>query len=203
MFHLAETDTLRVMINVPQTFVTSITMGQAAMVYFRDDPRHGLKGTVTRFSGALDQATRTLLTEVDVPNPSGRLTPGMYMQVKFTVTRNVPPLMVPESALVFNGQGTQVAIVSQENGKAIVHFQAIGIGRDTGSQLEVHTGLNAGDLVVTNPGERLVDGGPVKIGTVTSSPIDQQSRQAQQGQMGASGNSPNNQTEPSSMPSQP
>jgi RND family efflux transporter MFP subunit len=170
MFHMAQTDPLRVMINIPQTFVSSVSVGEPADVYFRDDAKHAVRGTVTHFAGALDTTTRTLLTEVDVPNPSGYFAPGMYLEVKFTVQRNKPPLMVPESALVFNAEGTKVAVARQENGKSIVHFQDITVGRDTGSELEVVSGINPDDLIVVNPGERLSDGGPVKLGTTASPP---------------------------------
>ncbi len=145
-------------------------MGQPADVYFRDDAKNAVRGTVTHFAGALDPTSRTLLTEVDVPNPAGYFTAGMYLEVRFSVQRNKPPLMVPESALVFNAEGTKVAIVRQENGKPVVHFQEITVGRDTGAELEVQSGITPEDLIVVNPGERLADGGPVKLGTTANPP---------------------------------
>jgi len=170
MFHMAQTDPLRVMISVPQTFVSSVAVGQPADVYYRDDAKHAVRGTVTHFAGALDATSRTLLTEVDVPNPTGYFMPEMYVMVKFSVQRNKPPLMVPESALVFNADGTKVAVVRHEDGKTVVHFQDITVGRDTGSELEVQSGLNTDDLIVVNPGERLADGSPVKLGTSANPP---------------------------------
>jgi RND family efflux transporter MFP subunit len=170
MFHMAQTDPLRVMISIPQTFVSYVAAGEPADVYFRDDAKHAVRGTVTHFAGALDATSRTLLTEVDVPNPTGYFTPGMYLEVRFTVQRNKPPLMVPESALVFNAEGTKVAIVRHEAGKTVVHFQEITVGRDTGAELEVQSGLNPDDLIVVNPGERLADGSPVKLGTTANPP---------------------------------
>jgi len=158
------------MISIPQTFVSSVAAGQPADVYFRDDAKHAVRGTVTHFAGALDAASRTLLTEVDVPNPNGNFIPHMYLEVKLSVQRNKPPLMVPESALVFNADGTKVAVAKQEGGNWSVHFQEITVGRDTGSELEVQSGINPDDLIVVNPGERLADGGAVKLGTAANPP---------------------------------
>jgi len=90
--------------------------------------------------------------------------------VRFSVQRNKPPLMVPESALVFNADGTKVAVAREEDGKTIVHFQEITVGRDTGSELEVQAGLSPDDLIVVNPGERLTDGGPATLGTTATPP---------------------------------
>jgi RND family efflux transporter MFP subunit len=170
MFHMAQTDPLRVMISIPQTFVSSVAVGQPAEVYFRDDARHAVRGTVTHFAGALDPTSRTLLTEVDVPNPAGYFAAGMYLEVKFSVQRNKPPLMVPESALIFNADGTRVGVIRNDGDKTVVHFQEITVGRDTGAELEVQAGLVPDDLIVINPGERLSDGGPVKLGTTATPP---------------------------------
>ena len=168
MFHVADTSTVRVMITVPQTFVAWMTVGQPAMVFFRDDAQHGIPGVIARFSAALDAPSRTLLTEVDVPNPTGKIVPGMYLQVNFSVSRNVPPLMVPDSAVIFNADGARVVTVKQEGDKSVAHFVQVGAGRDTGAEMEITSGLNEDDIVVTNPGERLVDGGQVKLANVST-----------------------------------
>ena len=133
---MADTRVVRVQISVPQSFIEWVQPDQPADVFRRTDLKHAIRGKVTRFAAALDQTSRTLLTEVDVPNPNpeggqGALTPGMYLQVKLEVKRNVPPLMVPESAMVFNGDGTQLAVVKQEDGKSVVHFVPFAMGRDT------------------------------------------------------------------------
>lgn len=191
MFHLAETDVVRVMVTVPQTFVTWVQPGEDAEVFFRDDPNHALRSKVSRYSGALDPSTRTLLTEVDVPNRGADrpLTPGMALQVKFSVKRNVPPLMVPESALIYNAQGTQLALVHQEGDKPTAHFQPITIGRDTGTEIEVLGGLEPNDVVITNPGERLVNDGPVKVASIATPPPPDKQKQGP-GELGTPGATP-------------
>jgi RND family efflux transporter MFP subunit len=115
-------------------------------------------GKVTRFAHALAPGTRTLLTEIDVPNPDGALTPGMYVTVELHIPRNNPSIMVPADAVVFNGDGVQVAVV--ENGTA--HFHKVTVARDFGTQVEVSDGIKPGDEVILKPAVTLADGSKVK-----------------------------------------
>jgi len=160
LFRLEETDILRVWVNVPQSYATMIKPGLEAQVSVREYPSHTFNGTVAHTAGALDSQTRTLLTEVRVPNPDGKLFAGMYAQVNFQVTNPAPPLIIPVSALITNAQGNQAAVVD-DNG--VVHYKSIDLGRDFGATVEVTSGLGADDKIVTNPGERLTDGGKVRV----------------------------------------
>jgi RND family efflux transporter MFP subunit len=105
LYHLMRTDILRINVNVPQAFATSVAIGQGAEVYRRDEPQKKYPGKVARTANALDPNTRTLLTEVDVANPEDALRPGMYLQVKFAFDRKVFPLMIPAAALATRIKG--------------------------------------------------------------------------------------------------
>lgn len=159
LFDIADTDTLRVFVNVPQTYATNIRIGQPGYLTVRNYGNRVFQGTVTRTAGALDQTTRTIPFEVDFDNSGGLLYPGMYGQARLPTSEPTPPLTIPSSALIFNAAGTQVALV--RDGK--IHLQKIVVGRDLGDQLEITSGISADDLVVANPGERLTEGVDVKM----------------------------------------
>ena len=159
LFHVAQTDTLRVFVNVPQSYADAIKSGQPAYLSVRNFPGREFEGAVARNAGAIDPSTRTLSVEVHFPNKDGQLYAGMYGQVRLKVDVRKPVLLVPSSALVFNATGSQVAVVKDNK----VHFQSIVVGRDLGTELEVASGLNENDGVVSNPGERLAEGGDVKV----------------------------------------
>jgi RND family efflux transporter MFP subunit len=155
LFHLMRTDILRVFVNVPQTFATSITTGQSAAVYRREDPEKQYAGKVTRTADALDPNTRTLLTQVDVPNPDNVLKPGMYLQVKFNFDRKVFPLMIPAAALATRTKGQRVAVLDDQHK---VQYREVQLGRDYGAEVQVLSGLKEGEQVVVHPGDDLPDG---------------------------------------------
>lgn len=115
-------------------------------------------GTVTRIADALQPGTRTLLTEVDIPNPDGALAPGIYCTVELHIPRKMPSLSVPAEAIIFNRNGMQVAVVS--SGKA--EMRKVRVKRDLGARVEVDAGINAGDQVILNPPVNLVDGSKVQ-----------------------------------------
>ena len=155
LFHLMRTDVLRVFVNVPQVFATGIKVGESAAVYLRDDPAKQFPGTVTRMADSLDPSTRTLLTEVDVPNPDNVLRPGMYLQVKFVFDRNAMPVMVPAAALATRSGGPRVAILDSEHR---VQYRKVQLGCDFGAEIAVIAGLNAGETVVVHPGDNIPAG---------------------------------------------
>jgi len=155
LFHLMRTDVIRVWVYVPQTFATTVTAGQAVTVWRREDPTKTFTGTVARTAGALDPNTRTLLTEVHVPNPDNALRPGMYLQVKFTFDRNVFPVTIPSAAVVIRGQAPTVAVL--DAGHA-VRYRTVQLGRDYGATVDVTAGLNPGEVVAVHPGDDLPDG---------------------------------------------
>ena len=155
LFHVMRTDTLRVFVNVPQVFATGIQVGQEATVYQRDDPSQQFAGKVTRTADALDPNTRTLLTEVQVPNPDNALRPGMYLQVKFVFRRTSPSVRIPAAAIVVRSGPRMVAVLDAQHA---VHYRDLQLGRDFGDEIEVLKGLNAGDTVVVHPGDDIPEG---------------------------------------------
>ena len=160
LFRLAETDKLRVWVNVPQEYVTLIKPGQTVYFSVLNYPGRKFAGNVARSAGVLDTGTRTLKTELDFENTDGALWSGMYGQATFNIHKDHPVLTVPTSALVFDANGTQVAVVGENNK---VHFQPITVGRDMGTVIEVATGLTTGDRVVSNPGEKMIEGTEVQV----------------------------------------
>jgi RND family efflux transporter MFP subunit len=155
MFHLVRTDTLRVFANVPQVFSTDVKVGDKAVVYRREDPKRTFSGTITRTADALDLSTRTLLTEVQVPNPDGALRPGMYLQVKFVFERQVPTVLIPAAALSTRAEGPRLAVLDAQNR---VHYRTVELGRDFGMETEVLAGIDPGETVVVNPSDDLSEG---------------------------------------------
>jgi len=159
LFRVAQTHILRVYVNVPQTFVASVQVSQTAQVIVRDVAQRVFTGRVTRTAGAVDPASRTLLTEVDVPNPDHVLLPGMYAEVKFDMMRESPPLLVPGSALIVRADGQYVAVVGQDNA---IQFRKVGLGRDYGKEIEIVSGLEDHETVVSNPNDDVREGAQVE-----------------------------------------
>jgi RND family efflux transporter MFP subunit len=159
LFHLMRTDILRVFVNVPQTFATSLQLGQKAVVYRREDPQKQYTGKVTRTADALDPNTRTLLTEVQVANPKNALRPGMYLQVKFVFDRSIRSILIPTAALATRTGGPRVGVLDKQHR---VHYRTVQLGRDYGAEIEVIAGLKAGETVVVHPGDDIADGTAVK-----------------------------------------
>jgi RND family efflux transporter MFP subunit len=114
-----------------------------------------VSGKVTRTANALDPNTRTLLTEVDVPNPKDVLRPGMYLQVKFVFDRPVTSVVIPAAALATRTAGPRVGVLDQQHR---VHYRTVLLGRDYGAEIEVLEGLNPGETVVVHPGDDLAEG---------------------------------------------
>jgi membrane fusion protein (multidrug efflux system) len=161
LFRVAQTSTLRTYVNVPQTDADSVRPGQPARLSVSNLPGRSFTGTVARTANSLDPTSRTMLVEIQVPNPNGVLLPGMYAQVDLSSARPDPPLLVPGSALVIRADGTQVAVVRPDH---TVHFQKIEIGRDYGDRLEVTSGLQTGDTIIANPRDTVREG--VKVNPV-------------------------------------
>jgi RND family efflux transporter MFP subunit len=159
MFHLVQMDTLRVFVNVPQVFSTDVKVGQKAIVYRREDPNRTFAGTITRTADALDTNTRTLLTEVQVPNEGAALRPGMYLQVKFIFERKVATVVIPAAALATRSDGPRLAIMDDQH---CVHYRKVQLGRDFGTNTEVLSGVEAGQTVVVHPGDDLPEGTQVE-----------------------------------------
>ncbi len=155
LFHIMRTDVLRVFVNVPQVFATGIKVGQSAVLYQRDAPAKQFPGKVTRTADALDPNTRTLLTEVQVPNPDNVLRPGMYLQVKFVFDRSTSSVIIPAAALATRTGDPRVGVLDDQHR---VHYRHIALGRDYGNEIEVVSGLKADETVVVHPGDDLAEG---------------------------------------------
>jgi multidrug efflux pump subunit AcrA (membrane-fusion protein) len=186
IFRLAEIGKLRILVAVPQTNAPGIRVGQSATVTVQQIPDLSFPGKVARTSSSLDAQSRTLLTEVDVDNPTRVLLPGMYAEVSFITDRIDPPFLVPDAALVVRSSGTVLAVLQpltpEEQQKARsegidpaviaqvrrVHFQTIEPGRDYGIELEILSGLKIGDEVAVDPSDAVQEGALVQIATPNS-----------------------------------
>jgi RND family efflux transporter MFP subunit len=161
LFTMVHGNVMRVQAYVPQDQAFGLTPGNEAVIHVPEMPNRSFPGKVTRIADALEPATRTLLTEVDVPNPDGALTPGVYCTIDIRAPRKTPSFLVPADAIIFNQHGLRVAVVQDDT----VHMQQITIARDLGRQLEVLTGVQYGDKVVLNPPADLKDGGKIHVRT--------------------------------------
>jgi RND family efflux transporter MFP subunit len=160
LFRMAQTDPLRVYVQVPQEYVYDVASGQKAELTFIEKPGRSFEATVTRIAGAVDPTTRTLQVELEVPNPKGDLFAGSYASVRFSEAPTHNALTISDNAIIFQAQGTQVAVLDGDNK---VHLQDIKVGRDFGDVIEVLDGLNSNDRVVDNPPDSIVDGQTVQI----------------------------------------
>ena len=160
LFVIAQIDPMRIYVNVPETDSPSIHPGVRADIEVPELVGQRFTGAVVRTAQSIDPATRTLNTEIDVPNPTGRLLPGSYAQVHFALKEQVRRLTVPANALLFRSEGPRGAVVDAKNK---VHLQAVVIGRDFGTTTEILSGLQASDSVVLSPSDSLEDGQTVQV----------------------------------------
>jgi RND family efflux transporter MFP subunit len=158
MFTIMQSDIIRTQVYVPQGQTFGLAPGVDAVVRVPENPSETYPGKVTRIADALQPGTRTLLTEIDIPNPSGALQPGTYCLVELHIPRRTPALLVPAEAIIFNRNGLQVAVV--ENG--VAHIRKVAVARDLGTQVELRDGVKQGELVILNPPVELVDGSKVQ-----------------------------------------
>jgi RND family efflux transporter MFP subunit len=166
MFAIVQDDVVRVFVYVPQDAAFGVMPGVKAVVRVPELPDREFPGTVTRISKALQPGTRTLLTEIDIPNPDGALPPGIYCSVEIHIPRTTPSFSVPAEAIIFNRNGMQVAVVN--DGKAEIH--KVRVTRDLGTRVEVDTGVKAGDQVIRNPPVNLADGQKIQIQQEVANP---------------------------------
>jgi RND family efflux transporter MFP subunit len=159
MFTLMHPDVIRTQVYVPQDEAFGLGPGVDAVVRVPEIPGRTFSGKVTRIASALQPGSRTLLTEIDVPNPDGALSPGIYCTIELFIPRKTPSMIIPSDAVVFDRDGLHVAVV--ENGSA--HLKKIAIVRDFGTEVEVHDGVKPGDQVILNPMVNLVEGSKVAV----------------------------------------
>jgi RND family efflux transporter MFP subunit len=160
LFRIEHTAALRAFINVPQSYYRNISVGQTVALSFREVPGRTFPGTVVRTAGALDSATRTLRTEIQVPNEAGELIPGLYAEVKFQVQREHPPITVPARAVIIQSAGPQIATVNDGNR---VTLHSVALGRDFGKTVEIASGVEPGARFILNPTDTLRDGATVQV----------------------------------------
>jgi RND family efflux transporter MFP subunit len=162
LFHLVETDKLRVYVNVPQDDVRDAGVGTTASLSLPQWPGRSFDGTVVRTTGAINATNRTLRVEVDFDNPDGAILPGAYATVRLNAQNAQPPLSIPVSALLFRPDGVQVASINAANRVAM---QSVTLGRDFGTRIEVTTGLDVKARVVANPSDAIASGERVNVAT--------------------------------------
>ncbi len=158
LFRIAHVETLRIFVSVPQTFVRSIAPGQDAWILVPEYPQRPFVGKIASTAGALDPASRTLLTEVRLRNEDLALMPGMYAQVKFSIVPADAVWLIPATALIARAAGPQVLIVRDDR---TVHYQKVELGRDLGQSVEILAGVTGRDRLVVNPPDGLKEGARV------------------------------------------
>ncbi len=144
---MMHSDVIRIQLYVPQDQAFGLRPGVEATVRVPEMPGVDFKGAVTRIASALQPGTRTLLTEIDVPNPDGLLTPGTYCLIELRIPRKTPSLILPAEAIIFNSSGLSVAVVEE----GLVHIRQVTLVRDLGTTVEVSEGVKDGDQVILNP----------------------------------------------------
>jgi RND family efflux transporter MFP subunit len=159
LFHLSSTSTLRVYVAVPEVYQLAAQPGVTANLTLAEFPGRTFHGVVVRNAKAIDQASRTLLVEVDVKNPTGELLPGSYVSVHLNLPSTVQAMTVPVSALLFRAEGLQVAVV--HNGRT--QLEHVVMGRDFGDTAELLSGIRKDDQVIVNPPDSIVSGQQVQI----------------------------------------
>jgi RND family efflux transporter MFP subunit len=169
LFDIAATGKLRVYVNVPEQYSRDVAPGTAADLTLAEFPGRRFAGTIVRSSDSIDPTTRTLLTEVDVDNPTGQLLPGVFLSVHLKLRSKTLSVVVPVNTLIFRSEGMQVAVF--RDGKA--QLIPIAVGRDYGTQIEVVSGLTPEDDVIENPSDSLVSGTEVRIARKSSEAVNQ------------------------------
>jgi len=159
LFHIAQPGKLRVYVNVPEAYSQSAKPGLKAALTVPEYPGQRFEGTLVRNADAIDQSTRTLLVEIDVNNPTGRLLSGAYAEVHFHLPTASGSFILPVNALLFRSEGLRVATVN----KGHAELKPITIGHDFGSEVEVVAGLDGTESIVVNPPDSLVSGEAVRV----------------------------------------
>src|SRR5262245_18202831 len=159
LFRIAQTEVLRIYVDVPQTQSRLITPGQSAAVSLREIPNKTFDAKVVRTARAIDPASRTLRTELLIPNADGELFPGMYAEFKFTLPQDQHTLIVPGNAVMIRSDGPKVLVVDAKN---TIRNRPVKLGRDLGEKVEIISGLNPNESLVANPTDALREGTEVK-----------------------------------------
>jgi RND family efflux transporter MFP subunit len=167
LFHLQAIQTLRVYANLPQIYSGSAKRGQKIDLTFVEYPGKTYTGTLVRTADAIDPVSRTLLVELDVDNRAGQLLPGSLAQVHFKTPATGPTFIVPASALIFRREGMRLGTVVDGN---VAHLLPVVIGEDDGATVQIVSGLSAGDKVIQDPPDSLIEGEKVYVESPASQP---------------------------------
>ncbi|MGH8619079.1 MAG: efflux RND transporter periplasmic adaptor subunit, partial [Burkholderiales bacterium] len=169
LFQLAQTDPLRVYVNVPQAYAQLVKPGQEVKIVQPELRGQAFRGEVARTAAAIDAATRTMQIEVTLPNKDGALLPGAYVQVLLPLQVNEQAMTIPTNAMMIRGDGLRVAVVDAA-GK--VQLRTIKVGRNYGENVEVMEGLAAKDQLILNPPDSIADGDQVSIAPAAPVPAE-------------------------------
>lgn len=160
LFHIAAVNRLRVYVNVPEIYSPHVKPGEHADLILTEFPGRKFAGTVVRDSGGIDPTTRTLLTEIDVNNPTGELKPGGYAEIHLGLPTSVTTFTLPVNATIFKSAGMQVATVKDGN---TIQLKSITPGRDFGANIEIIAGLKGDESVVLDPPDSVTEGEKVRV----------------------------------------
>jgi RND family efflux transporter MFP subunit len=160
LFRMSKIDVVRVFVTVPEAYSEQIVDGVTATLDLTELPNQHFDGKVTRSNHSIDLNSHTLLVEIDVPNPTGKLMPGAYATVHLHLTVPVRPLIVPSGSVLYQAAGPQLAIVDQNNQ---VELRKVGLGRDFGNTIEITSGISESESIIANPPDYLVDGMKVSV----------------------------------------
>jgi membrane fusion protein (multidrug efflux system) len=169
LFDLAQSDPVRVLVHVPQADISSVRPGTPAAITVDEYPNETFAGKIARDAGAFDPTSRTLLLEIDVPNPDGRLFAGMYAHARFSLPSPTAALLIPDNAILIDAKGSRVVVVDSSK---TIRIKSVTLGRDFGTKTEILSGLDAQDRVVQNPADDLHEGMPVSLQSTTQGAQD-------------------------------
>jgi RND family efflux transporter MFP subunit len=169
MFTIMRSDVIRTQVYVPQDQAFGLAPGVEAIVRVPEIPNRTFPGKVTRIAEALQPGTRTLLTEIDIPNSDNALAAGIYCTVELHIPRKTPSLLVPAEAIIFNRDGLQVAVAEE----GVARIRKVSVARDLGTSVEVVDGVKPGDQVILNPAVNLVEGSRVRAFPQNAGPTKQ------------------------------
>jgi len=159
LYRLAATGKLRVFVNVPQSFASASRTGARTALTVNESPGKEFRGIIVRTAKAIDPASRTLLTEIEVDNPTGELLPGAYVTARLRLPGRIDAITIPANTLLFRADGVRVGVT--RNG--VANLVPITIGRDFGAEVEVVSGLKSTDAIIENPADSLISGAAVRI----------------------------------------
>jgi RND family efflux transporter MFP subunit len=165
LFRIAKINVIRAYVTVPETYSEQIVDGMKATLQVTGLAGQQFTGTVIRNSHAIAMNSHTLLVEIDVPNPTGKLMPGAYAEAHIRVPLPVRSLLVPGGAVLYQAAGPQVAVV---NHAGQIELHNVALGRDFGSSIEITSGIAAGDAIISSPPDYLVNGMKISVHDTSS-----------------------------------